>query len=1204
MILLMQPNLRTCTAMIRNRYRDVSAILPIIHPLRCSRSHRATAAQQSAVDAMDAMDAMDGTRTRTCSARGICGSINYKYQVGHMHSGGSRLNALNNTTNDVTLLSHSIWSQSNTSTVEFTSINHMPHQYQQIRWKGRNDGNRFSATEGRVNRKVNKRTRKEYNRKVRKQQFKYSHHGVPGSKARVRKEHIQRDNEELLQGEHVVRDPEMLLQQKRRKTYDYTDALLEDTMGNVNMTTPTPEPLYIGHRHRFYYNQVVDQMDDYHVAVARATATSESETAALLSDGANATTSSSTNSTGTNTTTDMTVPNLSHDLPTDEMISKALRAYRDKNGNRGTNPIGIVKGLQHLFYDMQVPIKALGELTFTTLLTCCRNPQEGRRILQMIREQGLPISSYSYSILCHLHAKTGDYQGCVNVQQEMLQDNISPTLASYTSLLAACYKVCNNGRIPHAERNQAAKVGWEKWQELRIIGIEPDVMAYGAILRLKAASGKAEECLNLLNEMPRFKIYPTTLCYTTALRAVARSHAIAIRYEKGISGRNRRREMITAHHGKIARQIVILAEGANIVKDDGFISALCLCAGEAGDVATVKAIYIANEILRSQQDHLRTIGSNEHLDRLRGVNNDVDDHNGYSIEANQSAMSIMEPYQQQQERMVQNIGGGFESYFDEPIIGQERSVHGSDQNESTIANYSADTSPGEYASSSMNNTVAESQQQPLGHRYTPTFGEREYGKDSRILSSVLHACAQAVHPNMMGSIWQGRENNGYLCINSLRLITQPKLPQYSDNSLPGQTITDNLKLVKDDRDGYREGKRQSRKFAGVDVDEDAGSTLDDILGDADLARRYINPDGRRKFEYRSFTPDEVWRLKYGNDWDKDTASSTKAIAAANTTIGDIDKIPDHLDKEEDAIVNSYLDVLTKQGHIEENEDGEAVAVSQSVGDKPSDATKLENPVGDIYFDYDTMRWKPKSELASPTVSVSKLAETDSQCKEDELNDLRDEQKRASTSDELYFDTDVMRWKARPKVDEIPLNMVKSTAVVADNDTQSDSQSDLDDEDETSDDDEWESDSDDSGEDDEYVFDNQKQQWMLRGQQQESVSLNADVIPEAVTDQNFEAEIFYDEKNQEWKTKYTEDNSSLVEEVPESEIKQSELTTALSEADVFIKEEHIEVNDSVNVVGCIASLPFVYKEKETRRAYCTLPAQHLFNCFLLDRRTAK
>jgi hypothetical protein len=1047
------------------------------------------------------------------------------------------------------------------------SINNVYYQHHQVRWKGRNDGNRFSSDNGTgSSRKINKKKQRQYHRTLRKQQLKHSHHGVPGSKASLRRRDIQQENEEILAGDHTVQDPEYLLNQKYKKTYGWEDALLDDLIGNSNMMTPTPEPAYIGHLHKFYYNHVVDQMDDYHASIQQRDAAVTNSTTGTSSIGTSGTgtgtgtipndeiqqLSDGTVNNNTTTTTTPMIPQIA-DLPTDEMISKALRAYRDRNGTRHSNPIGIIKALQHLLYDMQIPLHAIGEYTYTTLLTCCRTPQEGRRILQMMRDQKHPVSAYSYSILCHLHAKIGDYENCINVQQEMLQDGISPTLASYTSLLAACYKICNNGRISHSERAKVATIGWEKWQEMRIIGIEPDVMAYGAILRLKASTGKPEECINLLDEMPRFNIYPTTLCYTTALRAVARSHSIALRYEKGISKRHRRRELITQHHGKLARYILILAENANIVKDDGFITALCLCAGEAGDIATAKAIYLANEVLRTQHDSLRRIGSNEHLARLRGMNPDENNNNNEYIDTS-TMMQLdnhvsykMEQQHELQSRMVQRIGGEPEIY-NEPIMNQERSFTNNDR--SMI--YNSDSTTSNTISDSQQTTTEISTRQQR-KRYIPSFGEREYGKDSRLLSSILHACAQAVDPNGMGMIWQGRENKGYFCINSLRLIGQPKLPQYSDNSLPGQTFKDNLKLVEDDRDGYREGKRQSRKFAGVDVDENAGSTMEDLLGDKEFTKRYLNPDGRRKFEYRSFTPDEVWRLKYGDDWDNDTNPDK----AKPTTFVGIDatdtKSNSDLDQQEDEIIESYLNSLSSSGVIKQNADDEndenTMATNREVNDvMESNAeqkgimaatTKSENPAGNIYFDYDTMRWKPKSEQSSKATdakTTSPISNVASRVTSN-INEKVVETEPKSTSsieeEELYFDMDTMRWKTRPKVQK-QINKSKDDAKSKCSTVEMVSQAAYDDEikDDSDDsnpgDDElsdgWETTSDDSDDDDDYVFDKKKQQWALRSNpnraESSPSSLNKKTDKTKVTE-NFETDYFYDQLDGKWKSKTAE-----------------------------------------------------------------------------------
>jgi pentatricopeptide repeat protein len=396
-----------------------------------------------------------------------------------------------------------------------------------------------------------------------------------------------------------------------------------------------------------------------------------------------------------------------------------------------------------------------------------------------------PISAYSWSILVDVHAKVADFQGCGRVIQEMVSEGVPPTQAAYTSLLASCYKVCSDGRIAHSVRSKAGEFGWKQWQEMRIIGIEPDAMAYGAMIRLCAARGRPERAMNLLQEMPRFNVKPTTLCFSSALRAVAKSHEIAIRFEKGSSRKQLRRESFAAHHGQMARQIVILAENAEVEMDEGFTSALMLCAAASGDSATAKAVYLASEVRK--MDHLRTVGPESHLKRLRG-----------------------DPDREEDE--TSQIGRGSESKL---ALGA-----GSSNGETAVALANDSSVPAPYSQAK---------------NLKPTYGEREYGKDTRALSALLRACANAVNSNGIGTIWAGSQNQGYLCENSLRLITTRWEPTYTDNSIPGVNstklgISALRKSPQDERE--RNQKPGSRtKFQGLFMDEDVAMTVDDLDGD-------------------------------------------------------------------------------------------------------------------------------------------------------------------------------------------------------------------------------------------------------------------------------------------------------------------------------------------------------------------------------------
>jgi hypothetical protein len=244
-----------------------------------------------------------------------------------------------------------------------------------------------------------------------------------------------------------------------------------------------------------------------------------------------------------------------------------------------------------------------------------------------------------------------------------------------------------------------------------------------------------------------------------------------------------KRETITAHHGNMARKIVILAESAEVEQDDGFTSALMLCAAAAGDSATSKAILLASEVRK--MDHLRTIGGSR-PDALDARDGDL----------------------QLESRPTSNKGI-------------------SDGNTNDEGNLD-----GAIVRGGASNKLSKSPEQNI------TYGEREYGKDTRVISAFVHSCAQALNKNGLGTIWTGRENLGYLCENSLRLITTRWEPSYRDTSVPGIESTKAgigaLRHVDERKKDYEyvPGKRQ--KFRGLFVDEDDLATIDDIRGEDDL----------------------------------------------------------------------------------------------------------------------------------------------------------------------------------------------------------------------------------------------------------------------------------------------------------------------------------------------------------------------------------
>jgi len=555
--------------------------------------------------------------------------------------------------------------------------------------------------------------------------------------------------------------------------YDYGNAIIDDLMGNSAhlASSPTPTPLYLGGQYQQdkRHHKMKLMMEDYQKHLQQLAAADKDAGVDVDADvDADADEKSSS------------ALMLAPPLPSDKKIALLLRSYRDTNSksnlksNHRRRPLGIVKALRYIISDVGIPTTLFGKKTYSSLMACAANPTEARRIMKLMEDNDVPIDTYIYSILVDIYAKRGDYKSADEVISEMRLEGIQPTLPAYTSLMAACYKSVNSATVPQKVKAEAASLAWDRWKEIQINGMDPDVMAYGAIIRIMAARGLAERALNIVEEMELKEVKPTTLIFTSALKAVARSHARALRFEGGRGKKLKYRESITAHHGKMARNIVIKAEQSGIEEDDGYIQALMLCAGTAGDSATVKAIYLANEVRKL--DDLRTFGGAEHLQLLEGsklshVNDDL-----------------------------KTLGK--DSFVPSASFGD--SSEEIDEKDKILS------SPQEMKSLSRQRTK----------QYKP--------RDTRILNSLLMSYANALENSGLGDMWAGGiENKGYLCENSLRFIQMRKVPKYVDNSIHGIDGTETVEWD-DNEDVQKMGKRLRRqKFLGA-IKDTKGNSFDSL----------------------------------------------------------------------------------------------------------------------------------------------------------------------------------------------------------------------------------------------------------------------------------------------------------------------------------------------------------------------------------------
>lgn len=634
----------------------------------------------------------------------------------------------------------------NYNTFQFS--NNKLYDLQQQRHMGRRDGNKaFYETRP----PTRKQTKTYYKRKREEHEYNISRHSKPGSKAGPRREYIQDEFQHLVDSARGL----VPLKDERLVDYDYGNALVDDLIGNSShlSSTPTPKPLYIANQYIKHFERITKMMNDYRHYLK-------------------------IEESGMDTNDPKSLEIIPPPLPTDSQISLLIRSYRDRHSTK-TQKLGIANALRHLITDAKLPTKLFGEKTYSSLMLCASTPNEARRVMKMMQENKITVDSYIYSILVDIHAKAGDFRGADNVLNEMRYEGIEPTLPAYTSMLAACYKLVNNVTTPRAIKSEAAELAWNRWKELKIIGLQPDVLCYGAIIRIMAARGLPEQAINLIEDMHMNEIKPTTLIFTSALKAVARSHSNALRFEGGKSKKHKRRELITAHHGKMARQLVIMAEQSQVVQDDGYISALMNCASVAGDAATTKAIYIANEVQKLEQ--LRTIGDRDHLLQLRG-----------------------------------NISRSQSSEFQNALVIDEKESFIPENSESTrTALLSLDC-------------------QPSAPPRSMYYHDQTLKKDTRTLTALLQANANALSSNGMGTLWAGKQNKGYLCENSLRFIQQRDLPKYMDKSIPGIDGSSSglNSVVWDDEEDKIIGKRlKKKKFMGVlhDTEENRIDELDPML---------------------------------------------------------------------------------------------------------------------------------------------------------------------------------------------------------------------------------------------------------------------------------------------------------------------------------------------------------------------------------------
>ncbi|EJK49932.1 hypothetical protein THAOC_31136, partial [Thalassiosira oceanica] len=175
---------------------------------------------------------------------------------------------------------------------------------------------------------------------------------------------------------------------------------------------------------------------------------------------------------------------------------------------------------------------------------------------------------------------------------------------------------------PGSRATRGPGVGTVK--EMRVRSPPPDATAYGALLRSLAARGQPERAIDVLEEVTASLVLPTH-----AVRA-GRDRSRRATTATGRGGRRRRgedgpSEAYDAHvHvgaerrgqeprggvpflGENGASSYVMAEQAEVARDDGLVASLMRCAAAAGDASTVREIYLASRVRRI--DRLRASGA-------------------------------------------------------------------------------------------------------------------------------------------------------------------------------------------------------------------------------------------------------------------------------------------------------------------------------------------------------------------------------------------------------------------------------------------------------------------------------------------------------------------------------------------------------------------------------------------------------------------
>lgn len=156
------------------------------------------------------------------------------------------------------------------------------------------------------------------------------------------------------------------------------------------------------------------------------------------------------------------------------------------------------------------------EAIFSALLACCadaRRPDLADSVFDEMRWAGCVPSPHAWSAIIHSHVMGRQLDTAFTIMYRMVNEGFEPTLPVYTSLLTGIFHV-----VP---RDECLTKSNDLWFAMRLASVEPDLMAYTAMIRCCVRAREIERGLNLVDEMRQRGICPNVVTYNSLLRGAS-----------------------------------------------------------------------------------------------------------------------------------------------------------------------------------------------------------------------------------------------------------------------------------------------------------------------------------------------------------------------------------------------------------------------------------------------------------------------------------------------------------------------------------------------------------------------------------------------------------------------------------------------------------------------------------------------------------